>query len=123
MKVNQLVILKPVGDNARYIKDDIMNHLEEWEIIKVGRKYVTVRLPNSNTGEIKFDMEDHRQVVNCGGCYWELYLSVQEILDEAESERISYKLRNVFSGYGKSYLSLDKLRRIQDIIDEEVEKL
>jgi len=117
MVINQTVYLKPIGDNAGYIKDDIMNHIEEWKITKIGRKYFYVNNKEDSFWELKFDKEDNRQTSNYG-CKWSLYFSIQEILDEEESDKINRELRKVFNSYGRLNLNLNKLKRIQEIINE-----
>jgi len=39
VSVGQLIYLVPDGNSARYIKDDIYNHVKEMKVSKVGRKY------------------------------------------------------------------------------------
>ncbi|WP_299831419.1 hypothetical protein [uncultured Metabacillus sp.] len=113
--VGQKVYLKPVNNAARYGNKEI----REQEIVKVGRKYFFV----GSKGEarerwmIKFSIEDLRQVTEYAND-WELYFSEQEILDEEETEEIWNDLRLIFGSYGRPTLSLDKLRRIKEIVSE-----
>lgn len=118
-KVGQIVILKPVGDNARYIRNNakdsnIMNHLEEYKVEKVGRKYVTV-VQDGIYSALRFDMESNSQVDTCG-CDWKLYTSIQSICDEDEANSIEWSLKLLFNSHGKLKLSLDQLRKINNII-------
>ena len=122
LKVNQIVFLKPVGNNARRIKDNIINHIEEWKIRIIGRKYITVSRDDSLSYTIKFDKEDRKQFTNYGSD-WELFFSIQDIKDNIETDRLSWIVKNFFSGYGNIKLSLEKLRKIQDIINEESEEV
>lgn len=116
MEIGDKVFLKPINDNARWIKDDIMNHIEEWEISKIGRKYLTVIRNSNRNSYIKFYIDTLQHFVNIGSCCYNLYFSIQEIHDEAEAEIITRKLRNVFGGYGKTKLTLEQLRSIDTII-------
>lgn len=120
-KVGQIVILKPIGDNARHIRNDdtkdIMDFLEEWEVEKVGRKYVTVTKDHKPYCSLRFDMEDNMQVDTYGRS-WALYTSIQAMQDESEFNDIERNLRKLFSQYGKLKLSLDQLKRINKIVEE-----
>jgi len=122
LTMNQIVYLKPINDNARYIDDDIMNHIEKWEVVKIGRKYFTVRKYNQSNLDIKFYIDDRKQFADVS-CDWELYFSTQEILDEKESESLTRKLKRDFGAYGKWNLTLEQLKRIQKIVDEPKEEI
>lgn len=115
IKVGIKVYLKPVNNAARYGNKEII----EKEILKVGRKYFFVGIKGETTERwmTKFNIMDLRQVTQYAND-WELYFSKQEILDEEEKEEIWRDLRLIFGGYGRPTLSLDKLRRIKEIVSE-----
>ena len=90
------------------------------KVTKVGRKYFTV----SNVKEgykyptVEFEINDWYQK----GDYrsWTLYLNLQEYEEVLEIDRLNSQIRTCFSSvYGKSKLSLDQLKRINSIIQEQ----
>jgi hypothetical protein len=113
MQVGDKVYLKAVNNNARYDKEV---RIEEYEIKKIGRKYFEVWEDNKEWTTVKFNVENKRQVTNYSP-NWKLYFSKQEILDDEEKKSIERELSDVFR-YSSSKLSLDQLRRIKTIIDE-----
>ena len=118
LEVGQKVFLKPINNQARYIKDDILNNIEEYEIKKVGRKYFEVWQEQREYNTLKFEIEDKSQGINYSR-NWILYFSVQEIIDEIEADKLTSKIRDLIGQYGKINLSLNQLKRITDIIKEE----
>lgn len=116
------------GSNAsRYIDK---TKTEEWifkgEVIKAGRKYITVKFKKNNTNsfiEKKFNVEDdYREHYTCGGADYKLYLSKQSIFDEVESETIYTQITSVFNGWkNNNKFSLDQLRKIKDIVEDNKE--
>ena len=116
-ELNQKVLLK---NTAGHYKDGVMNHVQEWEIVKVGRKYYTVRRDNQKWTDMRFYIEDRTQFNGDYSGSWKLYFSSQEILDEIESNDIYRSLSELFCSYRKANLNLEQLRRIQTIIKEDV---
>ena len=115
LKVGQKVFVQPLQS---YIGKTIV----EAEVISIGRKYFQVKsLPKDITGYNKFSK--HKFKIE-GGCNlseysssWQVRLSLQEIEDEKELQTIKEKVYSVFKNYGCK-LSLDKLKRIDAIIEE-----
>lgn len=114
MEVGDKVFLKAVGNNARGRKEVL---IEEYEIMKIGRKYFEVS-NDSRYKSLKFNLEDNRQENRGYIADWDLYFSRQEILDEEEIEKLHWDIKTAFNGYGKSKFTLDQLRRINAIVDE-----
>lgn len=117
LKVGNKCYLKAQGNEERKHRG---RPFEEWiyeaEIVKVGRKYFTV---SRNGYETKYSIEDFSEVTNyCSD--WAFYFSKQDIIDEMEIGRLESIIRDRFSRYGKnsSKLTLEQLRRINDIISE-----
>jgi len=81
----------------------------EVTITKVGRKFFKV---DGYYERFRFDIETLREVDGSGMCYLEL----QHILDNREKGRLLNKLRSVFSSFGKSDLTLDQLRAIDNVL-------
>ena len=112
MKVGQKVYLKLINKNY-----DIETKIIETKIVKVGRKYIYVDVGNPHW---KFYIDDLLEVT-CFRQDYQLYFDKQDILDEYEAEDIIRKIRGSIER-GQCELSIDQLRRIEKIIDEEVEK-
>jgi len=109
-----------VGDKVYlvYRKFNVMRkqiHPEYWTVIKVGRKYFTIK--NENNGHEKvFNINDWREKTkytsNC-----ELYASEKEYIEHVEAEKWAEKLHNLFCGYSKLNIELNKYREIGKILD------
>lgn len=117
MEVGQTVYLKPIENMARGIKDDIINHVIESKIFKIGRKYFYVE----QWKDIKFSISNLMEVSD--GCSdWKVYFSKQDIIDEQEYKELIWKIRNTFDStkiyIEKNKLTLDQLRRVDKIISE-----
>lgn len=115
MKTGDKVFLKAVGNKARNRKE---TYVEEYVVGKIGKKYFEVNNASNGNHSIKFRLDGLRQHTDYEPD-WALYFSMQEILDEEESERLNRKIREKFS-YGKIDLTLDQLRRISQIINEQI---
>ncbi|WP_339193965.1 hypothetical protein MKY95_19370 [Paenibacillus sp. FSL P4-0176] len=114
MKTGDTVYLKAVGNRARNHKSP---EIAEYVIDKIGRKYFDVRSVKNKNTIITFEIVTKRQRTNYEPD-WKLYFSKQEILDEEETKRITSNLRERFGRYGTVDLTLDQLRRIEQIINE-----
>lgn len=112
MEVGQIVYLKPSGNQARVSSD-----IRKGEITKIGRKYFEVKT-EGYWRETKFHKEGLRQVTEYTPD-WQLYFSEQEILDEKEFNKLVDLLGDYFSWRSKVKLTLEQLRRIKEITDED----
>ena len=65
--------------------------IQEWEVLKVGRKYITAK-PKVGGREKRFDIENNfRDVYTYGTSDYELHLTEEEIYEEVERQnRIEY---------------------------------
>jgi hypothetical protein len=107
--VGNKVYLKPVNNAARGGNKKIL----EATIIKVGRKYFEI-----DRGLIrKYEIQTLNAVTEYAPDY-EIYFSMQEILDEYESNKLYSDIGSKFGTFTKRDLSLDQLRRIHKIIFE-----
>ena len=114
LKVGQIVFLKPVGNAARYVRDDILNNLIETEITKIGRKYFYV----SKFRDKKFSLENMADKLDYGYRRdYEVYTDIQDIKDEIEIARLNSEIKKTFDNW-RSGLTLEQLRRIKNIIEE-----
>lgn len=86
----QTVWVYLVGNAARGRKTT-EERIQEWEVLKVGRKYITAK-PKSGGWEQRFDIENNfRHVYTYGTSDYELYLTKEEIYEKIErSNRIEY---------------------------------
>ena len=86
----QTVWVYLVGNAARGRKTT-EERIQEWEVLKVGRKYITAK-SKSGGWEQRFDIENNfRHVYTYGTSDYELYLTKEEIYEEIErSNRIEH---------------------------------
>lgn len=115
-QVGQKVFLRPVNNAARGGNKVI----KKYEVKSVGRKYFEVWDGLWVHSGIKFHLDSLREVTEYTSDY-ALYFSVQEILDEDESNDLVCNIRGVFGSYGKIGLTLAQLRNINTIIKEETQ--
>ena len=119
--VGQKVYVELTGNAKRYKKEDEL--IEEWEVVKVGRKYVYARKKGCNTA-VKFEKKDY-------GTYKEqfvektdysedyiLYASKKELEENIEYEELSNDISKMFRYGSSEKLSLDQLRKIKAVICE-----
>jgi len=91
----------------------IYNGIKACPIIKVGFKYLTVKL---DYWEVKVDFTNLIEKVDYGSRK-QFYLTEQEILDKAEKDDLIRKLHKHFDLWGKCRNnSLDELRKIVEIL-------
>lgn len=126
LKVGQEVAIRiESGSNvSRYLKSMTLENIDEWcfsgEVIKSGRKYITVKF---NGGRIEqFNTEDeYRNKYTYGGADYKLYLTKQDVIEEYKSEELYRDIKDKhFGGYGgnRGKFTLDQLERIISIINE-----
>lgn len=86
----QTVWVYLIGNAARGRKTT-EERIQEWEIIKVGRKYITAK-PKNGGWEQRFDIENNfRHVYTYGTSDYELYLTKEGIYEKIERlNRIEY---------------------------------
>ena len=86
----QTVWVYLIGNAARGRKTT-EERIQEWEVLKVGRKYITAK-PKAGGWEQKFDIENNfRHVYTYRTSDYELYLTEEEIYEKVEREnRIEY---------------------------------
>lgn len=87
-------------------------------ISKVGRKWFKVdgKEDSCKLERERFCIETMRNDGECYTSYYKVYLSLQDIEDESECSQLNKDISSYFA-YGKSCLSLEKLRKIKQIID------
>lgn len=107
MEVGQKVYLEPTGDNKRYSKE-----IEESRISKIGRKYFTLEDKYYGRFFIESMTQDGGQYISG----YNAYLSLQEIEDKREAQRLFAEIKEVFSGFSTE-IPLSKLKEIEQIIN------
>lgn len=77
--------------NAARGRKTTEERIQEWEVLKVGRKYITAK-PKVGRWEQRFDIENNfRHVYTYGTSDYELHLTEEEIYEEVERKnRIEY---------------------------------
>lgn len=84
---------------------------KEVTVLSVGRKYFTI----DDHFKTQFLIENG--IEKSEGNYKSMaYESLNEILEEKEYGQLRDKMRGVFAGFGRLNLSLDQLRKINEII-------
>ena len=107
----QIVYLEKIQHNH----NDRSGEIEQGVVTIVGRKYYTVALRNY---EYRFDKETLHEVTEMGGPTYSVFPSEQAIYDDRERVELYRWLRAVVGAYNCT-LTLDQLRRIKIILDED----
>lgn len=117
LSVGLKVCLKPIGRNAKYRGNA---DLVEYEVKKVGKKYFEVWRDEFKYGVLKFEIDNLKEVVTAERD-WEFYFSKQDYEDKMEYKELinelTYLMGRGFETCMKE-ISLDKLRKIKEIINE-----
>ena len=109
--------------NQRKYKDP-----ELWEVIKIGRKWITVQGVNAKNdyNDERFDPTEvyHKGIgfVLDGGDWHSpgtIYFDEQHILDLKELAELSKRFEEEFSYRSSIAITLEQMRKIRDILDEE----
>ncbi|MGV4321238.1 beta barrel domain-containing protein [Bacillus mojavensis] len=115
IEVGVEVFLKPTERRGRTITDD---DILERTILKVGRKYFHVGIKEKPDHRmIKFEIDGLMQATDYSPD-WEVYFSKQDIFDEEKRKDLLFNIRSKFNRYVTNDLSLDQLKRINEIINE-----
>lgn len=111
LKTGMTVYFIPVGvNNTRHIKNNILSHISEAKISKIGRKYFYLEnhSSNFNISNLRHDSEHHYDL--------QAYLNKQDILDIVEFSELKNKIKNKFNEIDNTDLTLEKLIKINKII-------
>ena len=107
MEIGQKVYLEPIGNNARYSKE-----IKESRISKIGRKYFELEEKYYGRFFIESMSQDCGQYISG----YNAYLSMQDIEDKKEAQKLFYEIKKVFSGFSTE-IPLSKLKEIERIIN------
>jgi hypothetical protein len=113
MKTNKLKVGQKVYFKG-YIYGGRKESIEETEITKVGNKYFELKNHWRDRFFVETLMHDGRGYSSIG----KVYLTMQEIKDEDEAYKLNEKFRMFFGG-GSNGMSLDKLREVDKIIEDD----
>ncbi len=121
----QTVWIYLVGNAARGTKT-LEERIQEWEVVSVGRKYITCRDNNCSWREAKFDIDDDfRHVYKYGTADYILYLSKEDILNEIYKNTLISNIVNtvVYNRSRIRKMSVDDLEVINEILKRHEETL
>ena len=114
-----IVAIEKCSNASRYVDmslENIDNWTYEGTVVTVGRKYITVGF---NGWEDKFTIDDdYRQKYTCGGADYKLYKDKQEVIDTIKRNILLYNLFGSHRPAKINNLTLDQLKRINAIIEE-----
>lgn len=116
MKVGDTVFLERCGNTARW-EQGIVPHV----IVKIGKKFFYLAPPGREKDErlwIKFLIDGKRQVTNYTP-NWAYHETEQSYLDQIRKNQLVEKIRRSFGTWGGTKLTLEKLERINAILEEE----
>ena len=123
-KVGQTVWIRLTGNAIRGKHGDEL--IEEWVIDKIGRKYITASKKTGYPKGIIFEKRGYgyedRFVEKTNYCVdYIMYETEQYIRDEMEKDKIYKNIQMFFDRFNKNKLTLEQLKGIKRIIDEESE--
>lgn len=110
--VGQTVFVRPIGNASRWHTGDVLTHIKEAKIEKIGRKYFYLEGYRSE----KFGIEEMRDISDYSSDF-EIYISMQDIKDKIEATKLNWDIKQYFNSHGNSNLSLKQLRKIKEVID------
>lgn len=130
IKIGSHVFIRLVGNAARSVDPDKL--IQEWEITKVGRKYIYAKpLGRDNAwNEVCFEFVEKYWNYN-PGCWVEksdyspnyiLYLSKQEVFNEVKKQELCQKLSK-FATTSVSALNIDELQQVCDIFETAMKRI
>lgn len=115
--VGQTVYVYLVGNSAR-CKKPINERIEEWEVSKVGTKYITAK-SKINSYEEKFDIKHNFQhVYKYGSVSYILYLRKEDIINEIQREKNIEQIQRCCS---KNIISRDYV--LNKVSDEDLKNI
>ena len=116
LKIGDTVYCRITGNAARGRKKEEL--IEEWEIIKIGIKYITAK-PKKNGEYLEFQFEiNNNYKQRTKYCIdYVLYVSMQDILNENELIDLNNWFRSKFVAFGGSEFSLESLRNAKNILE------
>ncbi len=117
LKIGMTVWIRLIGDEARNKSGDEL--IKRGRVTKVGRKWFYVAQDGWDDAlarrvSIETKLDDQGEYVSD----WKVYLNEQKLMDRMELENLRSGMRVFFNDSGRN-LSLDQLRRIKCILEED----
>lgn len=115
----QKVWVKRIGNAARGKKGETL--IQEWEVVKVGKKYVHAKPAESQWTPLVFEIREYAgktrlvEKTTYAPNYL-LYTTRKEIEDEIEAENTCRKLVQFFHQYPERNLTIEQIREIEKIV-------
>ena len=115
----QKVWVKCIGNAARGKKGETL--IQEWEVVKVGKKYVHAKPAESQWTPLVFEIREYAgktrlvEKTTYAPNYL-LYTTRKEIEDEIEAENTCRKLVQFFHQYPERNLTIEQIREIEKIV-------
>ena len=120
-KVGQTVWVELTGNASRGKHGDEL--IEEWEVVTVGKKYIHAQKKGCDC-PIKFEKRKYgnspKFVEKTNYCVgYILYVSKIELEEKLEYHSLYNDISRAFGMYGNKRLSLEQLRKIKAILEEQ----
>lgn len=115
----QKVWVKCIGNAARGKKGETL--IQEWEVVKVGKKYVHAKPAESQWTPFVFEIRGYAgktrlvEKTTYAPDYL-LYTTRKEVEDEIEAENTCRKLVQFFHQYPERNLTIEQIREIEKIV-------
>ncbi|MDK0983021.1 zinc ribbon domain-containing protein [Clostridium perfringens] len=124
-KGDKCIVAIESGSNASRGKRLALDNVEDWtkevEIVSATKKYVKTKGKDGYVQTFVVD-DNYREKYKYGGADHKLYKSLEELKNEIESKELVSKFSFLFDRFSIPKLSIDKLRRINEIIENNEEK-
>lgn len=119
-KVGQTVWVYLMGTARKNKKEE--EFIEEWEVTRVGKKYVYAKKKNTNSIEVAFSKLNYLpyhwiEKTNTLFFNYLLYGTREELEEYLEKDHLQQIISKFFQGCGGRTLSLLQLKQIEEIID------
>ena len=115
MELGQIVYVRQVGNRCR--GEDPLVSTKSARVTKIGNKYFYLE----GYPRTKFSLEKMSDHSETGSGYnFVVYLDMQDLINELEYQKLEQEIRTFFSSYYRNLsLSLEKLRKIKEIIQND----
>jgi hypothetical protein len=118
----ELVVVEDGTNIYRWNKQkDLPPNIYDGIVTKVGRKYFTVSFSRSKgyVTDVEFHLEDLREKTNYAPDY-SIHESREKYLEDLEADKLFFEIKEKYFTYrAGSWLTLDKIKAIQQIIEGE----
>ncbi len=109
IKIGQTVFVEKMNRNLNRLV------VEEHKVTKIGTKFFYIDVPSYQKD--RFCIFTGKEDRDWGYSISQVYISMKDIEDKNLHHQLSQKLYKLFSGYGKLPLSLETLKKINDLVE------